>query len=75
MKEYKSIYGNSGISAYKYTKDGITIRFTDGSIYLYTYESTGLKSIEIMRELAKKGVGLTTYINQQVRDKYAAKMN
>ena len=75
MENYKNVYGNSGVRAYHISKDAISIMFSDGKTYKYTYESTGWQSIEIMKELAQKGVGLTTFINQRVRNRYAERMN
>ena len=74
MENYKNVYGNSGVRAYQISSDSISIKFSDGSTYVYTYESTGWQSIEIMKELAQKGVGLTTFINQRVRNKYAERL-
>jgi len=74
MKKYKNRNGNSGIKAYEISEDAISIKFTDGSIYLYSYNSSGKVTIEIMKGLAKKGIGLTTYINQQVKDSYEKKI-
>lgn len=41
MKRYGNRHGNSGIAAYEEGDDFIRIRFTSGSIYLYTYDSAG----------------------------------
>ena len=73
MESYKNLSGNSGVTAYAVVDEGILIRFQDGGIYLYTYESAGRRNIERMRALAAEGRGLSTYISQQVRDDYAAK--
>jgi len=74
MEKYKNKNGNSGITAYEISDEAIEIMFEDGSVYLYTYESTGRLPIEIMKKLAKKGIGLTTYINQQIKDNYSKKL-
>ncbi len=60
----------SGIQAYDYGDDFIRIQFEDGTIYLYTYESTGAYHIEQMKKLAQLGKGLNTFINQAVRGNY-----
>ena len=36
MKRYGNLHGNSGIAAYEEGADFIRIRFTSGSVYLYT---------------------------------------
>ena len=51
-------------NAYEEGPDIIRIRFTSGSVYLYTYESTYEEDIEEMKELARKGEGLTRFINE-----------
>ena len=63
MTRYGNLHGNSGIAAYEAGAKFIRIRFTSGSIYLYTYESAGKDDIEEMKELAKEGSGLTRFIN------------
>ncbi|GEP50449.1 hypothetical protein FNO01nite_11210 [Flavobacterium noncentrifugens] len=74
MKTYKNLSGNSGIKAYQISQQSIRIAFSDGSVYLYNYASNGKRAVEIMKGLAEKGIGLTTYINQEVRDQYAEKL-
>ena len=70
MKRYGNRHGNSGIAAYEEGSDFIRLRFTSGSIYLYTYDSAGEDDIEEMKELAKEGEGLTRFIND-FRPRYA----
>ena len=74
MESYRNLSGNSGVAAYALVDEGILVRFQDGGIYLYTHESAGRSKIERMRALAVEGRGLSTYISQQVRDAYAAKL-
>ena len=74
MEPYKNLGGNSGIKAYELLPDGIKIQFSDGSIYLYNYEFNGERAIKIMKGLARKGIGLTTYINQEIRSNFAQKI-
>ncbi len=74
MQCYQSSNTNTGIIAYDIRPDGISIKFKDGSVYLYTIESTGKKHIAHMEKLAQKGEGLTTYINQYVRENYQEKL-
>ncbi|HEX8515930.1 MAG TPA: hypothetical protein VF868_07005 [Bacteroidia bacterium] len=75
MEQYKkSNSGTSGVEFYEIEKEHIIVQFVDGSIYKYSYESAGESAIEHMKELAIAGKGLTTYINQYVKDKYEAKL-
>lgn len=74
MKPYKNKSGNSGIKAYENLDGGIKIQFVDGSIYLYNHKFNGERAIRIMKALAEKGIGLTTYINQEIRENFAEKI-
>ena len=64
MKRYGNRHGNSGIAAYEEGDDFIRLRFTSGSVYLYTYDSACEEDIEKMKELAREGEGLTRFINE-----------
>ncbi|MDB5157603.1 MAG: hypothetical protein JWR50_2310 [Mucilaginibacter sp.] len=74
MQQYKTANPDTGVIAYKSGKDSISIKFKDGSVYTYTNQSAGHSAIAEMKILAKKGVGLTTYINRHVRDHYEKKL-
>jgi hypothetical protein len=74
MKRYKGISGNAGVTAFSEGKDFIMIQFQDGSLYLYDYNVPGREEVEQMKRLAKTGKGLTTFINQHVRGKYASRL-
>ena len=74
MPAYKNISRFSGIRSYGIGPDFIKIVFKDGSIYLYTFESAGVKHVANMIDLAISGKGLTTYINKFVRDSYAKRL-
>ncbi len=74
MKRYKNKSGNSGIAAYQLLDDGIIIQFNDQSQYLYNHASCEKKTIQAMKKLAAEGIGLTTYTNQHVREKFAEKI-
>lgn len=74
VKRYKNLSGQSGISGYDLLPDAIKIRFNDNSLYLYNYEIPGKREVEIMKGLAQKGIGLTTFINQEVRGNFAAQL-
>ena len=73
MTKYKNLSGESGIIAYEIGSDFIRLQFEDKEIYLYTEDSTGAEHIAKMKELAEKGRGLNTYVNQHVRGKYEKK--
>lgn len=74
MQAYKNTSGKGGIKAYEIGEDCITIAFNDGGVYLYDYTAPGKQHVAHMKKLADKGSGLTTYINQHVRERYAKKL-
>ena len=74
MIKYSNTGRDTGVIACQPGTNSISIKFRDGSTYLYTAESAGVEAINVMKLLALKGEGLTTYINQHVKDKYQAKL-
>ncbi|MDH4330648.1 MAG: hypothetical protein OEV93_03800 [Candidatus Moranbacteria bacterium] len=78
MKGYKNLGGNSNVLAYDAGDDYIDVSFRVSSDfgysnYRYTYGSAGKANVEKMKELAQKGQGLQTFINDVVRTKYSKK--
>lgn len=73
MPVYKNSSGKSGILSYSIGNDFIKIVFRDGEAYLYTNLSAGVRHIKNMKKLAEAGKGLTTYINQHVKEKFEKK--
>lgn len=74
MHPYQNPGNNSGVTAYETGADYIKVEFMNDDVYLYTYASTGRRDIEQMKRLAGRGEGLSTFISQHVRDRYAAKL-
>ena len=71
MIKYKNISRNSGVKEYSIGPTFIKVRFRESSkIYVYTEKSAGILRIQKMKNLAKEGRGLSTYISQNVRHKY-----
>jgi hypothetical protein len=66
---------NSGVVAYRTGPDFIVLKYRDGGIYVYNYNRPGREHVDRMKELAIAGKGLTTYINQHVRDSYAFQLS
>jgi len=75
MHRYKNISGDSGVVAYDIGRRSITVEFHSGERYLYTDDSAGADNITEMQRLATLGSGLSTYISQIVRERYARKLN
>lgn len=74
MKRYKNIDGDSGISAYENDAESITVKFSDGNVYQYTYRSAGVINVEEMKYLASRGRGLNSFINRNVKKGYEKKL-
>ena len=74
MKIYKNLGGNSGVSAYEIGDGSITVQFSTGAVYLYTYRSAGSANIEKMKLLAVAGEGLNSYIKRYVNKGYESKL-
>lgn len=73
MFYYKNLSGNSGVRRYVSDATSITVEFSTGSVYKYTYISAGKHNIEQMKQLAEKGFGLNSFIMRNVRNNYASK--
>ena len=74
MERYKNLGRDSGVIGYETNDDSIVVYFRDESKYLYDYRSSGRMNVERMKKLAARGSGLNQFINEQVKDRYAAKL-
>jgi hypothetical protein len=74
MERYKNLSGDSNVIAYEIAQGSITVQFGDGSIYLYTIQSSGSANIAEMQRLAIVGQGLNSYIGRVVKKSYAKKI-
>lgn len=75
MLRYGNLSGDSGVVAYENGSDSIMVQFADGMAYVYTYASAGRGNVETMKRLAASGRGLSTFIVQNVRKRYARKLD
>ncbi len=75
MQRYNNLSGESGVLAYEIGKDAITLEFAGGERYLYTGRSAGTENIAKMQELARAGRGLSTFVSQHIRTRYARKLD
>jgi hypothetical protein len=73
VERYKSLDEHSGVVAFEIGPDFIKVRFRDGPIYVYNSARPGAEHVERMKELARAGRGLSTYISQHVGSLYAFK--
>lgn len=74
MRAYGRKGGRSGVVAYDIGPDWIVLRFVDGGTYRYDHHHPGPYHVAEMQRLAEAGSGLSTYLNQHVRDDYAARL-
>ena len=73
MQRYANIDGDSSVAGYERAPESITVQFTDGWNYLYTYASCGMVNCERMKSLAASGDGLNSFIMRNVRTGYERK--
>lgn len=71
---YKNLSGDSKVSRYVITKDTVTIRFADNSVYVYTNQSADPVNIAKMKTLAQAGKGLGTFIEANVKNRFMRKV-
>ena len=69
MTKYEDKGGDSGILAYEISDSKISVKFSNGSVYHYSYDSAGQSNVEQMKKLAQQGEGLNSFINTHVRFK------
>lgn len=70
MEIYMNLGNASGVSSYGIGEDFIIVVFSTGKPYRYSYGKAGRMHVEKMKELAKNGRGLNSYINKYVRNDY-----
>ena len=75
MERYENSGGNSGVIAYEIAVDSIKVKFSDNSVYLYSYRKPGSSQVEMMKILAIRGQGLNSYINTNVKFSYESKLS
>ncbi|TAL66245.1 MAG: hypothetical protein EPN84_00610 [Legionella sp.] len=73
MEPYLNLSRNSGVCAYELGTDFIRVEFINHSIYRYTQDGVGLENLNKMKELARQGHGLSTFISQHIKKNYAEK--
>lgn len=71
MTRYLNLGGDSGVEAYEFGYDYITVYFAKTARgYTYSYRSAGPAHVEAMKQLARNGQGLNEYINRYARYLY-----
>ena len=74
MNLYVNSNDRSGVTAFEIRREAIVVEFRHGGRYLYNYEMPGREHVEEMKVRAIEGRGLATYINKNVRARFAAKL-
>jgi hypothetical protein len=64
VKCYENRSRTSPIVAYEFGENSITVKFIDGSVYLYTNETAGNANVEQMKKYAIIGHGLNGFITR-----------
>lgn len=66
MEPYKNLNGNSNVASYTIGDDYILVRFMSGrwTDYTYTYSNAGSSDIEAMKQLARQGYDLNSFISR-----------
>jgi hypothetical protein len=70
MDLYQNISGDSSIYAYDTGSDFITVYFINGNQYTYSYKSAGTSNVEQMKNLARAGSGLNSFIIKNCKKDY-----
>lgn len=71
MKKYLNVDGDSNIEAYEIGTTYIDVKFFGTvKVYRYSYNSAGKANVEKMKELAREGNGLNSFIMKNVRLDY-----
>lgn len=73
MERYQNLEGDSGVTSFESGPDYIKVRFRNGVTYVYDYVRPGVAHVERMKDLARTGRGLSTYISRYVRAAFARK--
>jgi hypothetical protein len=75
LRRYRDKRGHSAVTGYAALAKSIAVQFADGAIYLYDMDCPGPQHVERMKELAKAGEGLYTYISRRVGRRYSSQLD
>ena len=70
MTRYANLRGNSPVLAYEIQPTKIIVQFKTGRPYSYSYNSAGRYNVEMMKQLAIQGSGLSAFITRNARYNY-----
>ena len=75
MEHYLNKSGTSPVTKFKIEQEKITVWYNDDTSYSYSYARAGQPIVEKLKELARTGEGLATYISQQAKFLYDHKID
>lgn len=71
MEKYRNLGGDSGVSAFEIGYDYIIVKFSGTArTYRYSNRKAGKNHVETLKQLARRGNGLNSYINKYVKHLY-----
>jgi hypothetical protein len=70
MEIYSNLRGNSPVIGYEIEPTRIIVWFKGDKPYSYSYASAGKSNVDTMKELARRGTGLSAFITRNVRSNY-----
>ncbi len=75
MEHYQNKSGKSPITRFLIEDGKITVWYDDDTSYSYSYARAGKPIVDKIKELAKSGEGLATYISQHAKFLYDHKID
>lgn len=74
MENYANKSGDSQVVSFQIDTNSIKVRFKNNHVYLYDLRHPGPEHLEKMKDLARAGWGLNTYIESEVKSDYSSKV-
>lgn len=75
MEHYLNKSGNSPITKFRIEEQKVTVWYNDDTSYSYSYSRAGQSIVDRIKELAREGEGLATFISQQAKFLYDHKID
>jgi hypothetical protein len=72
---YGNRSGGSGVAGYALVDEGIAVKFGNGAVYVYDRGCPGKAHVARMKQLAREGAGLATYISRRVGQRYPTRLD
>ncbi len=75
MQKYQNLSGKSSIESYELGNNRIIVQYKNGSAFLFNQSYSGTLDLNIMKDLAQTGKGLSTFIQRFVGNGYWSQLN